>query len=329
MDENMISVIVAVYNVQEYLNKCIESLINQTYSNLEIILVDDGSTDSSGIMCDEWAKKDSRIKVIHKINGGLSDARNYGIKAAHGRWIGFVDGDDYIALDMYENLFNNRVIEGITVCGYYLVKNTEVIPCPAIDATFISQKTIDLYLQNEINASKTGEFTYFGSYAWNKLYDKSMFSNISYPIGKKFEDMYIILELIHIAKKIRFIPDCEYYYIQRMDSITHSFQSIQIDSLNARLKQKKELVQFWNIDDERIEILIAIEYFSILKQYALLPQTMRRKYSNIRHEAWRVLRKIGYKNFSRKMKFKLFLCMISPTLYKFIYYANAKKMMKK
>jgi glycosyltransferase involved in cell wall biosynthesis len=328
MDENMISVIVAVYNVQKYLNRCIESLINQTYPNLEIILVDDESTDSSGIMCDKWAKKDPRIKVIHKINGGLSDARNYGIKAAHGRWIGFVDGDDYISLDMYENLFNNRVIGGIIVCGYYLVKNTEVIPCSAISATFTPQETIDLYLKNEINSSKTGNFTYFGSYAWNKLYDREMFSNILYPLGKKFEDMYIILELIHAAQKIKFIPNCEYYYIQRMDSITHSFQSIQIDSLNARLKQKKELIQFWNIGDERIDRLIAIEYFSILKQYALIPQAMKKKYSNIRHDAWCALRRMGYADFSYKMKLKLFLCRVSPMLYKLIYYIHAKKIIK-
>lgn len=101
----LISIIVPIYNVELYLEKCIESIINQTYKNLEIILVDDGSTDSCGKICDEYAKKDNRIKVIHKINGGLSDARNKGMEIAKGKYIGFVDGDDYVASDMYETLY--------------------------------------------------------------------------------------------------------------------------------------------------------------------------------------------------------------------------------
>ena len=100
MNEQLISVIVAVYNVEKYLDKCVESIVKQTYHELEIILVDDGSKDNSGKICDEWAEKDSRIHVIHKQNGGLSDARNYGLKASNGEWICFVDGDDYISLNM-------------------------------------------------------------------------------------------------------------------------------------------------------------------------------------------------------------------------------------
>ena len=105
----LISIIVPIYNVELYLEKCIESIINQTYKNLEIILVDDGSTDSCGKICDEYAKKDNRIKVIHKINGGLSDARNKGMEIAKGKYIGFVDGDDYVASDMYETLYKFSV----------------------------------------------------------------------------------------------------------------------------------------------------------------------------------------------------------------------------
>ena len=115
----LISVIVPVYNVEEYLPKCIESIINQTYKNLEIILVDDGSTDNSGRICDEYAKKDDRIIVFHKENGGLSDARNCGIDAATGDWVQFVDSDDYIHQTMVEKMYSSckRNQTKLAVCG--------------------------------------------------------------------------------------------------------------------------------------------------------------------------------------------------------------------
>lgn len=114
----MISVIVPVYNMEKYLDRCVESIVNQTYTNLEIFLVDDGSTDRSGEICDQWENKDSRIVSIHKKNGGLSDARNYGIISSHGEYISFIDSDDYIAPDFMEHLYNNRAEKGITICGY-------------------------------------------------------------------------------------------------------------------------------------------------------------------------------------------------------------------
>lgn len=106
-----ISVIIPVYNVEKYLEKCIRSVVEQTYINLEIILVDDGSTDQSGSICDKWLEKDERIRVIHKVNGGLSDARNAGLNAASGVYIGFVDSDDYIHPEMYQRLYENRLSE--------------------------------------------------------------------------------------------------------------------------------------------------------------------------------------------------------------------------
>ena len=214
--------------------------MKQTYHDLEIILVDDGSKDNSGKLCDEWANKDPRIHVIHKQNGGLSDARNYGLKASHGKWICFVDGDDYISLNMYEVLYKNRSKQGITVCGYYVVENGKELPVPGINNNLTPKEAANLYLTNERKSVSNSSFTYFGSYAWNKLYDRSVFQGVEYPKHKKFEDMYIMLELLHQSNEIRFISDCEYYYIQRKASITHQ-KSIQIDSLDARLKQKKEL----------------------------------------------------------------------------------------
>ncbi|HDT8053597.1 TPA: glycosyltransferase, partial [Enterococcus faecalis] len=116
-----ISIIVPVYNVEKYLEKCVRSILAQTFTDFELILVDDGSPDSSGAMCDQFAEQDQRVKVIHKENGGLSDARNAGIEIATGEYLGFVDSDDYIADDMYELLYTNIVKEDadLSICGIY------------------------------------------------------------------------------------------------------------------------------------------------------------------------------------------------------------------
>ena len=323
MNEQLISIIVAVYNVEKYLNKCVESIINQTYRELEIILVDDGSKDNSGKMCDEWANKDSRIHVIHKPNGGLSDARNYGLEVAQGRWIGFIDGDDYIKSDMYERLFDNRVENGMTVCGYYIVENNQIIPCYGIDKMITQKEAVNLYLKNEWTSISSSKFTYFGSYAWNKLYDISVFKYVRYPKHKKFEDMYIILELLYHCSLIQIIPQCEYYYIQRENSITH-LKSIHTDALVARKKQKKELEEFWGIQDKRIHGLLGLSYISILKKYAIVSSSEREKYNDLRNESWNNLNQIGYSECSFKTKIKLFFCRVVPDFYRFLYKLNEK-----
>lgn len=324
MNEQLISVIVAVYNVEKYLDKCVESIVKQTYHELEIILVDDGSKDNSGKICDEWAEKDSRIHVIHKQNGGLSDARNYGLKASNGEWICFVDGDDYISLNMYEKLYKNRLKQGITVCGYYVVENGKEIPVPGINKKLTPKEAVNLYLTNERQSVSNCSFTYFGSYAWNKLYDRSVFQGVKYPEHKKFEDMYIVLELLHQSNEIQFIPDCEYYYIQRKASITHQ-KSIQVDSLDARLKQKNELEDFWDIKDIRIKELLALEYISILKMYAIIPRSERFKYTLLRKEIWKNFKELECKNFPLKTKCKLMLCVHAPNIYHFLYCLNERR----
>lgn len=320
MYKDLISVIVAVYNVEKYLDKCIESIVKQTYKKLEIILVDDGSTDSSYRICDKWGKRDSRIHVIHKKNGGVSEARNFGIQASHGKWICFVDGDDYVDITMYENLFTNRVNGGISVCGYYLVNGNSKYACVPPNLELNSRQAAELYIDNELSALENGTFTYLGAYAWNKIYDRNLFNNISYPIGKKFEDVFIILSLLKNAKKIKIISYCGYYYIQRVNSISHSFETIQTDSLEARKKQKQEFLQYWGITDRRIDRLIGIEYFSIMRQYTLLSKAKKKDFYELRKNAWYALRKIGYGDFSIRMKIKLVLCLMAPHLYQYIFY---------
>ena len=176
-----ISIIVPVYNVEKYLEKCVKSILNQTFTDFELILVDDGTPDSSGVICDQFAEKDERIKVIHKKNGGLSDARNTGIEVAKGEYIGFVDSDDYIAEDMYELLYTNIVNEeaDLSICGIYDVyENKE------------AQKRIRQYMiLNKFEAIKVIlEAKIVSVHAVNKLYKKELFTHVRYPVGKITED---------------------------------------------------------------------------------------------------------------------------------------------
>lgn len=215
-DKPIISVIIPVYKVEPYLKKCIESVIRQTYTNLQIILVDDGSPDNCGKICDEYALKDNRIKVIHKKNGGLSEARNIGINEANGEYIGFVDSDDYIEETMYEDLYNliQAYKSDISICNFYVVTNN-------INEIKNVNNGIKVYnkleILNEILLDRNIQ-----SYAWNKLYKKSLFDDIQYPVGKKYEDIGTTFYILERCNRIVVSGKPEYYYLVRKDSIVNN-----------------------------------------------------------------------------------------------------------
>lgn len=216
MEKDLISVIVPVYKVEKYLEKCIESVLKQTYTNLQIILVDDGSPDNCGKICDEYAKKDSRIEVIHKANGGLSDARNVGISKAKGRYIGFVDSDDYIKEDMYEILLNliKKYDADVSICNLYdVIDGNECIRNKENGIREYSR----LDILKEVLLDKNIQ-----SYAWNKLYEKELFDEIKYPIGKKYEDIGTTFYLFEKCNKIVVTSEPEYYYLKRADSLVNN-----------------------------------------------------------------------------------------------------------
>ena len=211
--QKLISIIVPVYNVEKYLEKCIESIKNQTYKNIEIILVDDGSKDNSGKICDEAEKKDNRIKVIHKTNGGLSDARNAGLKIAKGDLIGFVDSDDYIKEDMFEILYNlvEKYDADISIVSYYEIYKDKLIAVKKSNEVeeFNRIEAIkELLIDNKIQ-----------SYAWNKLFKKELFKDLEFPVNKNFEDIATTLLLFEKSNKVVLLQDPKYYYIRRDDSI--------------------------------------------------------------------------------------------------------------
>lgn len=213
----LISVIVPVYKVEEYLNKCVDSILTQTYRKLEIILVDDGSPDNCPTICDEYAKCDRRVIVIHKENGGLSDARNAGIEIARGEYIGFVDSDDCILPDMYEKLYNALKMNDadMSICNYLKVdKNGSV--------RYSDRKS---HMKTEVITPKEAMEKLFeehiGCYVtvWNKLYNRNILENLRFEKGRLHEDEFFVHHAFGKCKKIACIEDGCYLYLQRNDSI--------------------------------------------------------------------------------------------------------------
>ena len=224
----LISVIVPIYNISKYLPKCIDSIINQSYKNLEIILVDDGSTDGSENICDTYQLKDNRIVVIHKENSGLSSARNSGIEVASGRLISFVDGDDYIEKTFIEDLKNNMDINksDISVCNYFNVKNN-------IKTLYID-KNEEFWVQGKDKFNNIeNNYRVMTIYSWNKLYKKSLFERTRYANGLVYEDAHIICDLLDTANKVSYTFKPLYNYVYRQNSISNTFNLKSFDKVEA------------------------------------------------------------------------------------------------
>lgn len=233
---DLISIVVPVYNVKNYLDRCIESIINQTYKNLEIILVNDGSNDGSGEVCEKWKKKDERIIVLHKKNGGLSSARNAGIEIAKGKYIAFIDSDDYVSHNMYQEL--HAILEknksDIVICGREYVWDDGKTYC-----RYRYDRRIENYTSKEA-IKEMNSFRKFDMAAWDKLYKRSLFKNIRFPEGKLSEDYYIMYKLFWKSKKITYYAHPLYYYYQRRNSITKN-KKINFDFINAAYNQMIEV----------------------------------------------------------------------------------------
>lgn len=225
-----ISVIVPIYKVEDYLHRCVDSIINQTYTNLEIILVDDGSPDNCPIICDEYAKKDSRIKVIHKKNGGLSDARNAGLEIATGEYIGFVDSDDWIHKDMYSILYNEIKKEFCDIVECNAIKTKNQIN----DIDFEYEYKIFSYTSEKAMEALILE-TVIQQTVWNKLYKREVVKNILFEQGKVHEDEFWTYQVISNCNNLIHIDLDLYYYFQRDDSIMGNNYSLKrLDAIEGR-----------------------------------------------------------------------------------------------
>lgn len=235
MDNPLISVIVPVYKVEEYLSRCIESLVNQSYKNLEIILVDDGSPDSCPKICEKWAENDSRIKTIHKKNGGLSDARNAGIKIATGEYVSFIDSDDWIDTETFSLVMNKMLLTHSLIGAFNIISVTSDEFTPDIS---------DKYeiLNSEQAIENTIDDIGVKTVAWNKLYHKSVLQGLSFPKGRLHEDEFFTFRALDKAKQIVYLYRQCYYYFQRPTSIMGQYNVRHIDMLDG-VKARMEFVE--------------------------------------------------------------------------------------
>lgn len=300
MKKDLISIIIPIYKVEPYLEKCVRSIIHQTYKNLEIILVDDGSPDNCPKICDSLSKEDPRIKVIHKTNGGLSDARNVGFKNSLGTFVSFVDSDDYLNVNFIETLFNNlkKTNADMSIVGFQEVFENEDININKVTNSEVftfdnSNKFEQLFLENRLNFIV----------AWGKLYKREIFEKIQFPLGKINEDEFVAHHIINACKKICFENTPYYYYLQRNNSITHT------------VFNERNLHVFEAIED-RLNFFKENPYFQKETFYSYISTIMSRYYKFKKSLRKDLLKKFNisikrYKNLlkslSLKRKFKIYL----------------------
>lgn len=233
---DLISVIVPVYQVENYLNQCIESIIEQTYTNLEIILIDDGSKDNCPQICDDWSIKDKRIKVIHKKNGGLSDARNVGLDIAKGKYIAFIDSDDWVDSRYIELLYNSLIKSKADISACSIQK--------VYDADSVAPYNLNPKLQLVTPKEAIKDILYdrrFKTVAWNKLYSKKILEGERFIVGRIHEDEFFSYKVFAKARKLVFVDASLYKYRQRSGSIMSSPSLKHLDLLDAYLNRIKFL----------------------------------------------------------------------------------------
>lgn len=239
---DLISIIIPVYKVERYLDRCIESIVNQTYKNLEIILVDDGSPDNCPEICDKWLSKDDRIKVIHQKNMGAGAARNNGLKIASGNFISFIDSDDYISPKMYQILYevfsyNDEV--DIVECGYDITKDDEI--------DFEDREIGDYRIYSKMEAMYENIVdNIFKQLIWNKLYKKKVIDGILFPLGKKIDDEFWTYQVIGKANKLVHIPNKLYAYCQQDSSVMHSLNACnRLQAVEARCQRHEYICRYF------------------------------------------------------------------------------------
>lgn len=321
MNEELVSVIVPIYKVEKYLNNCIESIIKQTYKNMQIILIDDGSPDNCGKICDEYKLKDARIEVIHKKNGGLSDARNCGIDMARGKYIVFIDSDDYIDKYYIEKLYMAIKKEGVKLAQCNILR---------VDDEKNILKKIG-YEQNEIKSGKEiikeqyGVHVIENTVVWNKMYEIELFKDIRFPIGKIHEDEFTTYKILYNLEKVAIINDYLYFYRENENSIMK--QNFSIKKLD-RIDAYKEKMIFFKTKEKDIFIKTLIRYIEEIKSDYInakkyIPDFNKLKKSLLNEYRHTYNLLTLQKEISIKYKLKMFVFYISPKLHLFLKKKNA------
>lgn len=313
----MISVIVTAYNIEAYLPRCLDSILTQVYSNLQIIVIDDGSTDSTDTICDDYAKKDERIQIIHQANQGPSVARNAGIEIAQGSYIGFVDGDDWIEPDMYASMFNACVKEDaeIACCAYKQVgQNSEKQEFSNKQYLLSREEALDIYICD----NRT--FHIYHS-VWSKLFRREIIASLKFPSGRKSEDIMYTTRALAQAVKCVFLDVPYYnYVVDRQDSIMNA------DIIERRFKDeipfwKEQTGYLYGLGMKELAQKAAYQYYRKMLFYYIdfrarkLKPSAERLVQIIRNEK-REINSVYKKDFVKKgdrIRMMLFLCC--PGLY--------------
>ena len=309
----VVSVIIPIYNVEKYIVKCVQSVINQSYKQLEILLIDDGSTDSSGEICDTLLVEDSRIKVFHKENGGLSSARNYGIEQATGDYITFIDSDDYVHINFIESLLDLIIqfeselsfleMGLVDEFGNFLKKPISKVERGSLDT---SQALWEMCLNKKTGVS-----------ACSKLYKRELFDQIRFPEGKIFEDIATIPYVMANAKRVSFSTDRMYYYVQRAGSITHSpivskdytiFEAFDklLLFINKRYPSIEEAAIVRVVNDTFWRFMQRLIYN---KDYLIKAKAIKKKYKKI----W--IKSLKYKHLGLGKKIQIIMALVNLRLY--------------
>lgn len=313
----LISVIVPVYNVENYLPQCLDSLKAQTWKNLEIILVDDGATDGCPAICDAAALHDARIRVIHQKNGGLSAARNAGLDIARGEWIGFVDSDDYIAPDMYETLYRAAAENNapLAVCSYtYVDEAGKTLPR-------ISPITKDEVLTREEALNRlTIQKNWYYITAWNRLYRLELFDTVRFPVGKIHEDEWTAHLFYWQCERVAVLKEPLYYYVQREGSIMRQ-ESVKkhMDGVDGMLLRAEFAVEHNLIELAFASCSAALEHLlRCRKQRRRFSKEERLELAKREERAKRLILRLQQVPGRQKKKRVLELFRISPELYRVV-----------
>ena len=305
-----VSIIVPVYQVEKYIRQCIESILAQTFTDFELILVDDGSKDNSGQICEEYAARDKRVKVIHKINGGLSDARNKGMDNADGNYFMFVDSDDYIAPTMTECLYKSILKENadIAACNFrYFFEGDE-------KKVFSTENRAEALCGREILYNRKNERNYgFWTVAWNKLYKTETFKNLRFRTGKYHEDEFWANDIYQMDIRVVTVSECLYFYrqrdngimgnmsLQRCFDITEAFD----ERINIYLRDEKYSSQAYKV------LIYSLEHLNKGKKL-IKNEEDKERFNKVEKQTKDIINELKKRKLSKIQKIALLLIGINP-----------------
>lgn len=317
--KDLISIIIPVYNASNYLEKCLKCVINQTYKKIEIILIDDGSTDNSGEICDDFSNIDKRISVLHTKNKGQSSARNLGLKKAKGKYISFIDADDYVENDFIEYLYKNLIEQNVDIsaCGFSMVYD---------DGTVVNKNKKNIKMK--MNRKESLKYLIINGYIsdspCNKLFKKALFTDILFPVNKVYEDRRILPILFNKCNLVYYDSTVKYFYMQHQNSTTHNYNKIY-QMIEATVERKKFIDNFYPELKKYTSQDLILAYLIVSNVLILKNDT--NKYYNLHSELKYTIKneKYTYRKLQFIKKIQAFIYIKFPKLYLKIFYYLKKR----